>query len=165
MEGSTSDSGRGSHDDTAIPRLDSTSSENPPIPHRLPVNRSPRLDDAHHLRTRDLNPGLHAKHQTVNNLAVPNMRHLYTDNKKYYDERVFQHGAGSQQSRDVLPSYSSALAAYPGNNSRLHVPSPSPSLQHQPGHDPNPLHGIFRQRSLNIPDLPPRKSVHYCSQV
>ena len=168
VEGSTSDSGRGSHDDT-MPRLNSTSSQNPPIPQRLPVTRSPRLSDAERLQTRDLGAGLHAAgHPTVNNLSVPNTRHLYTDNKKYYDERVFAHGA-AKQSRDILPSYNSAALspAYP-LSSRLHVPSPSPSLQHQPGHDANPAaaaRNIYRQRSLNIPELPPRKSVHYCSQV
>lgn len=162
LEGSTADSGRGSNDDTTTLRHNIAP---PPIPQRLAVNNSPRHPRTiETFETRHLEPGLHQPATPSPRANTRDVRFLYpADNKQYYDQRVFQHGAqrsssrGQQQPQQPPPAYN--------HNNRLHVPSPSPSLQYQPGHEPNVNRNIHRQRSLNIPELPSRKSVHYCSQV
>lgn len=162
-----SDSGRGSNDDATFQQNRTNSAPasplHPPIPPRHPVTgaplprrsvltsssstgSAPAAGERSRLRTSDLDAGVHAQHA----------RQFFSDNKKYYDDRVFNSGAGAHQLHSAA-SHSNYLRA----NS---IPSPSPSLPYQPGHHPQ-QRNLFRQQSLNVAELAPRKSVHYCSQV
>ena len=164
-----SDSGRGSNDDATFQQNRTNSAPSsplhPPIPPRHPVTGAPLprrsiltsssstgsapAGSERRVRTSDIDPGVHQQPS----------RHFFGDNKKYYDNRVYNSGAGvPMQLQSGAPSRTNFARAEA-------IPSPSPSLPYQPGHDPQQLQRVFRQQSLNLPELAPRKSVHYCSQV